>query len=534
MMLRKLLLIGAIALFSVMPVAAQSDTFRLTILHTNDTHAAHEPNANGDGGVARQAAVVSQIRAEGRNVVLLDAGDRFTGSLFHQQYRGADQVRIMNLLGYDAMVLGNHEFDDGEDVLLNFASNLTFPALAANVDFGPFEELGALIQGYTILEVGGQQIGVIGLVTPDTTVTSSPSRDITFFDNLAEIANAAAAELTEAGVNKIILLTHIGVELDLALLAQLSGIDLVIGGHSHTLFANAYTAAGGRAYPARANDADGSTIYYVQAGSNNQYLGRLDVTFDGSGVITAVGGDVIFLTRYITPDAEMSALVTELAGPIEELKATPIGAAASALLVGDRTVCRVEECALGSLIADALRAETGAQIAIMNGGGIRADIDAGEITLGEVLTVLPFGNLTSTFDVLGADVVAALENGVSRIVVENGAVVRAGANGRFPQVSGIRFTFDPTQPAGSRVVSVEVLGEDGAYSPIDLEAVYTLVSNDFVRTGGDGYAMFRDNARNAYDFGKPLDQVVAEYFVRLGTVDPLVDGRIVVQGATLP
>ncbi len=533
-MLKKLLLVGAIALFSVMPAAAQSDTFRLTVLHTNDTHAAHEPNANGDGGVARQASVVGQIRQQVSNVVLLDAGDRFTGSLFHQQYRGADQVRIMNLLGYDAMVLGNHEFDDGEDVLLNFAGNLTFPALAANVDFGPFEELGALIQGYTVLEIGGQQIGVIGLITPDTPVTSSPSRDVTFFDNLAEIANAAAAELAEAGVNKVILLTHIGVELDLALLGQLSGIDLVIGGHSHTLFGNAYTAAGGRTYPAQGTDADGNTVYYVQAGSNNQYLGRLDVTFNADGVITAATGDVIFLTRYITPDAEMDALITELAGPIEELKATPIGATASALLVGDRSVCRVEECALGSLIADALRAETGAQIAIMNGGGIRADIDAGEITLGEVLTVLPFGNLVSTFDVLGADVLAALENGVSRVVVENGAVVRAGANGRFPQVSGIRFTFDPTQPAGSRVVSAEVLGENGEFAPLDPEAVYSLVSNDFVRNGGDGYAMFRDNSRNAYDFGKPLDQVVAEYFARMGTVDPLVDGRIVVQGATLP
>ncbi|MDZ4768266.1 MAG: 5'-nucleotidase C-terminal domain-containing protein [Chloroflexota bacterium] len=535
MMLKQWLVVGALALLSVVPALAQEDSFDLTILHTNDTHAAHESNANGDGGVARQATVVKQVRDEGGNVVLIDAGDRFTGSLFHQQYRGADQVRIMNLLDYDVMTLGNHEFDDGEDVLLNFASGVNFPVLGANIEFGAtFPELDELIQSYTILDVNGQQVGIIGLTTPDTVVTSSPDKAIVFNDDLADAVQQGVDALTEAGVNKIILVTHLGVELELALLEQLSGVDIVLGGHSHTLFANAYTAGEGRAYPTAGADADGSNIYYAQAGERNQYVGLMNVTFDAEGVVTAATGDVIFLSRYITPDPEMTALVEELAGPIAELRATEIGATANVFLVGDRTVCRVEECLLGNLITDALRAETGAQIAITNGGGIRADIDAGAITLGEVLTVLPFGNLASTFDLSGAAVVESLENGVSRVAVENGMVSRAGANGRFPQVSGIRFTFDPTQEAGSRILSVEVLGADGEYAPIDEDAIYTVASNDFMRLGGDGYTAITDNATNVYDFGKPLDQVLAEYLTSLGDVNVETEGRIILEGAELP
>jgi 5'-nucleotidase len=514
--------------------AAQDDTFSLTILHTNDQHAAHEPFSGGNGGVARQAAVQDQIMAEGGNVLLLDAGDRFTGSLYHQQYRGQDQVQLMNALGYNAMTLGNHEFDDGEDVLLAFLQGLSFPVVSANVDFSAFPEIDELVSPYVVLDVAGQQVGVIGLTTADSVVTSSPSADIAFSDDYTGAVAAAVEELTAAGVNKIILLTHIGINFDLALLTELSGVDIVLGGHSHTLLSNALTA-GADAYPIAAETAAGEPIYYAQAGSNNVYLGRLDVQFDANGVLTRAAGDVIMLSRYITPDPEIDALLTELAGPIEELRATPIGATASELLVGDRAVCRVEECALGNLITESMLVEeTEAQIAIMNGGGIRADIDAGDITLGEVLTVLPFGNLVSTFDLTGADVVAALENGVSRVAVEGGMVVRAGANGRFPQVAGIRYSFDPTQEAGSRIVSVEVRAADGSFSPIDPEAVYTVVSNDFLLGGGDGYSVFAENGMNAYKFGKPLDQVLADYLVSLGEVAPMLDGRITVVNAELP
>lgn len=535
--MRRLLLfvsLLAVAALFVVPAAAQDETFQLTILHTNDTHSAHDPNATGHGGAARQAAVVNQIREEVENVLLLDAGDRFTGTLYHQQYRGEDQILLMNAIGYDAMTLGNHEFDDGEDVLLNFLQGLDFPVVSANIDFTAFPEIDELVEPYTILDVNGEQIGVIGLTTPTTPDASSPSDDITFDDDLLGIVTEAVEALTAEGVNKIILVAHTGVEVDLDLMPQLAGVDVFLGGHSHTLFSNTYAVAGDNAYPVVAETTAGEPIVYGQTGSNLQYLGRLDVEFDANGVLTSFGGDTILLSRYITPDPEIEAILDELSAPLEELRATPIGAEASVFLVGDRAVCRVEECNLGNVIADAMLAETGAQIAIMNGGGIRASIDEGEITLGEVLTVLPFGNLTATFDISGADIIAALENGVSALVVEGDQVSRDGAGGRFPQVGGIRFTFDPTQEVGSRVVSVEVRGEDGEYAPIDPEAIYSVVSNDFLRLGGDGYEMFLENAIDPYDFGKPLDQVVAEYMAANSPIAGELEGRITMINATLP
>jgi 5'-nucleotidase / UDP-sugar diphosphatase len=535
-MLRKMLfLILCLSMFtmSLGSAAAQDETFALTLLHTNDTHAAHQPNNNGDGGVARQMAVVNQIRAEGGNVLLLDSGDRFTGTLFHRVFLGQDNVEIMNLLGYDAMTLGNHEFDNGSEVLLAFLQGVDFPVVSANIDFGGNRALGNEVLPYVVLEVGGEQVGVVGLTTPDTVDTSSPDASITFETDLAEKVEGAVAALTEEGVNKVVLLTHLGILVDEPLLTSLNGVDVVLGGHSHSLLSNTYSAASG-AYPIESETEAGEPIVYAQAGSNNLYLGHLDVEFDAAGLITDAGGDTILLSRYITPDPQMEALVAELAIPIEALRSTPIeGAVASVELVGDRAVCRVEECDLGNLITDSMLVETGAQIAIMNGGGIRANIDEGEITVGDVLTVLPFGNLVSTFELSGADVIAALENGVSRIMVDGGVVVRDGASGRFPQVGGMRFSFDPTQPEGSRIVGAEVLNADGSFSAIDPAATYSVASNDFLRRGGDGYNVFADNAINAYDFGRPLDEVFSDYLATLGDVGSMIDGRITLVNATL-
>jgi len=182
-------------------------------------------------------------------------------------------------------------------------------------------------------------------------------------------------------------------------------------------------------------------------------------------------------------------LVAGLAEPIAALRQQVVTEAA-VKLDGARSICRVEECNLGNLIADALREETGAQITYMNGGGIRSDIEAGVITMGHILTVQPFNNVTSTFDLLGSDVLAMLENSVSRIQLnEQGQVQRGGASGRFLQISGARFSIDPTQEVGSRIVNVEVLNDMGEFEPLDPEAVYSIAGNNYVRTGGDGYSI---------------------------------------------
>ncbi|MCE2490928.1 MAG: bifunctional metallophosphatase/5'-nucleotidase, partial [Anaerolineae bacterium] len=255
-------------------------------------------------------------------------------------------------------------------------------------------------------------------------------------------------------------------------------------------------------YPAVLESASGEPVLVVQASTKTRYLGRLDVEFDADGVLSDWEGDAILLSRYIAPAPDASDLVAGLAEPIAALREQVVGEAA-VMLDGARSICRVEECNLGNLIADSVREETGAQIAYMNGGGIRSDIDAGEITMGEILTVQPFNNVTSTFDLKGSDVLAMLENSVSRIQLnEQGQVQRGGASGRFLQISGARFSIDPTQDVGSRIVSVEVLNDAGEFEALDPEAIYSVAGNNFVRGGGDGFSVLTENAIDPYDGGR--------------------------------
>jgi len=257
------------------------------------------------------------------------------------------------------------------------------------------------------------------------------------------------------------------------------------------------------------------TTAIVSAYAYGKYLGELNITFDDDGVIKSTSGGPIAMDGEVAEDAAAVARIAELAGPLEEIRNRVVAQSAEAI-DGDRGSCRAVECQMGNLIADAMLdrvADQGVTIAIQNGGGIRASIDAGEVTMGEVLTVLPFQNTLATFQMSGAGIIAALENGVSE--VEEGA-------GRFPQVAGIRFVWDATAAPGSRVMEVTLA--DG--SLIDPNAVYGVVTNDYVRKGGDGYKMFKTDGMNAYDYGPGLEVVVADYMLEQGAYTPYLDGRI--------
>ena len=524
-MYRKLIVILALLTLLVSLAAAQDDSYSLTIMHTNDVHGHHDVQRDGQGGAARQATVVQQIRDEVDNHLLLDGGDRFTGTLFHVQYRGQDSVQIMNAIDYDAIALGNHEFDDGSQVLADFVSGLNFPALSANVDFSQDPLLAGLVGPSTTLEVGGESIGIIGLTAPETAILAKPSEHLVFGQDLAGVTQQQVDALTEDGVNKIILLTHIGYGADLEVAQAVSGVDIVVGGHTNTLLSNTYTGALGD-YPTVLESASGEPVLVVQASTQTVYLGRLDVEFDADGLLTDWEGDTILLSRYITPDPEISDLIADLSEPIAALRSQPVGESSIALTGASPRLCRIEECLLGNLISDAILEETGADIALQNGGGIRANIDAGEVTLGEVLTTLPFGNLISTFELSGADVLAALENSVSRIELDaDGNPMVDGASGRFMQVAGLRYAYDAAQEVGSRIVSADVM-QDGEYAALDPAAIYSIATNDFIRAGGDGYAVFADNAIDPYDYGSPLDQVVADYIAANSPITVELEGRI--------
>ncbi len=506
------------AALALAATAATAD-YSLTILHTNDFHSRFEPiskydstcgaedNAEGKcfGGSARLVTALEAARARSNNSVLFDGGDQFQGTLFYTYYKGKLAAEMMNKMGYDGMTVGNHEFDDGPEVLAGFMDAVTFPVLMSNADVSMEPALAGKLQKSTVIERGGEKIGLIGLTPQDTDELASTGKNVVFTDPVQAV-QGEVDKLTAEGVNKIIVLSHSGYVVDQRVAAETTGVDVIVGGHSNTLLGDMEGAEG--PYPTVVN---GTQI--LSAYAYGKFLGELNVTFDDEGNILEASGQPIIMDAAVTEDEATVARITEAAAPLEEIRNKVVAESAEAI-DGDRNSCRAGECQMGNLVADAMLArvkDQGIQIAIQNGGGVRASIDAGEVTMGEVLTVLPFQNTLSTFQVSGATIVEALENGVSQI--EEGA-------GRFPQVSGMSFKFDAAAEPGSRVSDVMV-GD----APIDPAATYGVVSNNYVRNGGDGFKMFVD-AENAYDFGPDLADVVAEYIAAQGPYKPYTDGRI--------
>ena len=479
----------------------------MTLLHTNDTHANIEPctttcsNPTNVGGVARRYTAIQQVRAEGGNVLLVDAGDYFQGTLFFNYWQGQEAAHFMNSLGYQAAAIGNHEFDSGPPALARFIQAANFPVLGANIDASTQVSLTGQIEPYTIVQVGGQPVGIFGLTTEETPILSSPGPNVLFTDHVAA-AQATVAALQAQGVNKIVLLSHLGYDVDQPLAAAVSGIDVIVGGHSHTPLGPMPGAMG--PYPTVVTSPSGQPVMVVSAWEWGKYLGRLDLTFDDAGVIQTYTGAPILIDSTVAEDPAVAADVAVWKEPINGLINTVIGQT-QPVLDGTRAIVRTQETNLGNLICDALLWKTeaqGTQICITNGGGIRASIAAGQMTMGQVLTVLPFGNTVATLGLLGSDVIAALENGVSQYQTQAG---------RFPQVGGMRYVFNPDLPVGGRIVSAEVENPDGSFSPIDPNTVYQVTTNNFMRTGGDGYSVFRDNAINPYDSWAVMADSVVEY-----------------------
>ena len=512
------LLTGAASLALTAGIA--SADYSLTILHTNDFHARFEPiskydsgcgeedNAEGKcfGGSARLVTAVAEARARTNNSILVDGGDQFQGTLFYTYYKGKLAAEMMNKLGYDAMTVGNHEFDDGPEVLRGFMDAVDFPVLMSNADVSGEELLAGKLAKSTVIERGGEKLGLIGLTPQDTDELASPGPNIVFTDPVNAV-QGEVDKLTEMGVNKIIVLSHSGYKVDQAVAAGTSGVDVIVGGHSNTLLSNTNERAEG-AYPTMVGE-----TAIVQAYAYGKFLGELNVTFNDAGEITEAKGEPIIVDGGVAEDAATKARIMEAAAPLEEIR-NKVVANAGAAIEGDRAVCRVQECAMGNLVADAMLArvkDQGIEVAIANSGGLRASIDAGDVTMGEVLTVLPFQNTLSTFKVSGETLMAALENGVSQM---------EEVKGRFPQVSGMSFTVDASEEVGSRVSDVMVGG-----MALDVGKMYGVVSNNYVRGGGDGYKMFRD-AQDAYDFGPDVADVLAEYLAAQGPYTPYTDGRI--------
>ncbi|GAB4176602.1 MAG: 5'-nucleotidase C-terminal domain-containing protein [Coleofasciculaceae cyanobacterium] len=508
--------------------------FTLRLLHTNDHHAHLEPIKVEErelGGIARRKTLIEQLRShsatKGEPVLLLSAGDIFQGTLYFNQYLGKADLDFYNALQYDVVTIGHHEFDKGQQVLADFIAGATFPIISANIQTTDTSPLAGKIKPWVILTRNQQKIGIFGLTTEQTAIASNPGAGVTFTDAIAA-AKKAVQELTAQGVNKIIALTHIGFTHDLELARQVAGIDVIVGGHSHTPVGNikeAISATGVRGaiapYPVVEKSPDRSPVLIVTDWRWGKYLGDLHVGFNQTGQLVSWKGSPHRIDSSIAPDATFQTKLNQYAIPVKALQQKIIGKS-TVMIDGERANIRTTETNLGNLIADAILEKTRpnkTQLAIINSGGIRGSIPVGDITAGRVLEVLPFFNTIACLDLTGNQVKQALENGVSRVGVEEG-------KGQFSHVSGLRFVWNPDAPVGSRIVDIQVRDTDSSYKPIASNATYRVAINNFMMKGGDGYSILTQG-KNKIDTGIDQADALIDYITAKSPINPQIEGRII-------
>lgn len=506
-------------------VVAQENRFSIRILHTNDHHAHLEPIKYGDrflGGIARRRTLIDQIRVESKNdhepLLLLDAGDIFQGTLYFNQYQGQADLDFYNTLAYDAGTIGNHEFDRGQQVLANFITKAKFPIISANLDIASSSPLYGKVRPWHILDMKGEKIGIFGLTTTDTEILSSVGDGVKFTDPIAA-ARTSVQNLKQQGINKIIALTHIGFENDVVLAQKVPDIDIIIGAHSHTPVGNIPNA--NHPYPLVQKNGKKESVLVVTDWEWGKYLGDLSVSFDRAGKLIAWAGKPHAIDASIKPNPEFANKLKAYAAPIESLRQKVIGQALVAL-DGDRVKMRTGETALGNLIADAILAKTQGdrvQVALINAGGIRSSLPLGNITMGNVLEALPFGNTITRVELTGQQLIEALESGVSKAEQEEG---------RFPQVAGMRFVWNAKFPVGKRVTKVEVKDASGKFQLLNPRAIYKVATNNFLVSGGDGYRVFAES-KNLLETGYLLSDAIAEYITANSPLHVTTENRIVRQ-----
>lgn len=494
------------------PTLAQDGEFTLTILHSSNVVGQHEAGGDDAGGTARFATLAAEIRAERDNLIMLDAGDRFINPILVDV-----NAQLMNNLGYDVMTVGNHEFNGGNEGLAAFIDAVNFPLVAANVDFSQSGILAGTVEPYIILEVAGEQIGIIGLGNETAPVLSSPGPDLIFLEDEIQVTQDTVSELEAMGINKIILIAHREANENAVLASAISGVDVIVGGSDNILLSNS-DANAAAPYPIVAESLSGDPVLVVQTTEGNRHLGDLIVTFNADGVLTSWEGDNRFLASDIAIDEAIEAIVRGIAES-QTANAVEIGETEIDLVGGDP--CREADCTMGILIADAMRQQANTDIAVFNSGGIRASIPVGAVTDAQVLEVLPFGNRLSRLELQGVDVVAMLEHSVS---LGGDAEIRGA--GRFLQVSGMRFSWDPTRPVGSRVAEVQVQNPAGEFEMLDVDGIYSVAANDFIRAGGDEFSILAQNAIDPFDFGPQADQVVIAYIRANSPITVPTDDRI--------
>ena len=492
--------------------AEETRTEDILILFTSDVHCGIED----DIGYAGLAAYAADLREQTPYVTLVDCGDAVQGDVIGTVSQGQSLVDIMNRVGYDYAVLGNHEFDYGMEQLTALLTQANARYLGANIVYtGSGENALEALQPWAMEEYGDTAVAFIGVTTPWSTTSSRPTNfmdedgnyvyDFAAGDEgekLYGLVQGYVDEAAEAGADYIVLLTHLGDTEEMSpyssveLIENITGVDAVLDGHAHSTI------------PTRiVEDEAGEDVVLVATGTKLNNIGRLVITPEGG----VYGG---LVSQYEKKDGETDAFVQEVKELYEDQVNVVVAHSDTALSCNDEAgfrLIRCRETAIGNFCADAYRAITGADIAVVNGGGIRADLPAGDITYADIIAVHPYGNTLCMVEATGQEILDMLEVASRFTTAEyQGDGLTLGEDGGFLSVSGLRYTVDTTvettvvmdgndmfsEVAGARrVKDVEVLnGETGEYELLDPEGVYTLASHNYIiKQGGNGMNMFLDN-----------------------------------------
>ena len=483
----------------------KAGTNKITILHTNDTHGRLKAD-NSVIGIDTVAAIKNNTE----NSILVDAGDTIHGLPFVTLSKGQDAVDLLNAAGYEYIVPGNHDFNYGYSRLVElFKNSVTLKSgenklrlLASNIK----KDGKSVFESNNIkeMEVNGKtvKVGFFGIATEETAYKTNPNnvKGIEFTSPI-DAAKEQVAELEKQGADVIVALSHVGTDESsdptaYDVINSVEGIDVYVDGHSHTTFKNG-------------EDVNGTLL--VSTGEYLSNLGKVEIELNENNEVVSATASLITKEEAlkVTPDAKVTAKIAEIDKAQGEVLSEVIGTN-TIDLDGDRNSVRFGETNLGNLITDAMMDETGADLAITNGGGIRASIKAGDITKGDVVSVLPFGNFIVTKQLTGAQIKEVLEFGVRSY---------GESLGGFPHVAGIKFVVDPSRAVGDRIISLTINGE-----ALDMNKTYTVATNDFMAAGGDDYPCFGDiPTLNEYS---SLEESLANFIKTLGTVSYTKQGRI--------
>lgn len=471
---------------------------RVTLLQVNDVYQFAPVDGGTRGGLARVLTLRKQIMSESPHTLFFLAGDTLSPSIESNTYKGKQMIEAWDASGLDYATFGNHEFDFGPDVLRQRMSESHFKWLAANVIDKKTGKTFADTQEFVVREFEGVKIGIFGILLQDTLQTSRPGPDVDIQDPCATAARVVP-KIHAAGAQVIIALTHLSMGEDKQL-ARCSGVDLIIGGHEHTLL----------------ESMSGHAPIFKMT-SDARELGRIDLNISkATGKLESIDWQVIPVTDKVKDDPAFAPLNSKYGPLLKSLEQT-IGHTEVELNIKSADV-RTRETNMGDFIADVFRQATGADVGLVNGGSVRADtiIEPGVLTKRDVLSILPYNNKVVKVQLSGAIIREALEHGVASLGTES-------EPGRFPQVSGIRYAFDASRPPGKRITSITINGK-----PLDDRGTYTLATTNYVAIdAGDGYEMFRKGTLVLRPEQAPSEtDLLLKAITSVPSIAPRTEGRI--------